>query len=87
MSTLLEIRTEFINRSGRFDLVIDTDDYLDDGADFFINAGLRHLEARQQSPQSVGSFREDIAISAYKLNMKWCRSIESVWISKYRLFL
>ena len=38
---LLQIRTKFVQLSGRYDLVVDAagGDYSDNGADFFINAG------------------------------------------------
>ena len=31
---LLQLRTQFINDSGRFDLVVDTTDYVDNGANY-----------------------------------------------------
>lgn len=39
---LLEIRKEFIRKSGRYDLV--GEDFSDDGANFFIQAGQRYLD-------------------------------------------
>tara|TARA_R100001244_G_scaffold123764_1_gene93477 strand:- start:1853 stop:2593 length:741 start_codon:yes stop_codon:yes gene_type:complete len=44
MSTLLQVRTELIDISGRFDLVVNTSAYADAGADIYINKGQRLLE-------------------------------------------
>jgi len=41
---LLAIRKLFVQHSGRHDLVHDVQSYADNGADFFINAGLRILD-------------------------------------------
>lgn len=41
---LLGIRKQFIEYSGRYDLVVDTTDYEDNGADFFITEAIRELD-------------------------------------------
>ena len=41
---LKEVREKFIDISGRIDLVVDTEDYADAGADYFLLAGLRELD-------------------------------------------
>ena len=41
---LKEVRTQFIKLSGRTDLVEDLEEYVDDGADYFIMAGMRELD-------------------------------------------
>lgn len=41
---LLEIRTQFIKESGRFDLVVNTTTFADNGADYYIRAGQRFLD-------------------------------------------
>ena len=41
---LLEIREQFIKLSGRFDLVVDTSDYEDNGANFYINGGQQLID-------------------------------------------
>lgn len=41
---LREIREEFIKKSGRYDLVDDSESFKDQGADFFIRAGQRFLD-------------------------------------------
>ena len=44
--TFLDIKKAVIERSGRFDLVVDLTDYVDAGVDAFIHAGQRYLEGR-----------------------------------------
>jgi hypothetical protein len=80
MSTLIEIRTAFVNKSGRTDLVIDTTNYQDNGANFYIQAGQRLLDTMIPSPKSVGRYIKDINAGDYKLMMSYVRSVESVWI-------
>jgi len=41
---LKEVRAQFIELSGRADLVEDLEDYVDNGADYFIMAGMRELD-------------------------------------------
>lgn len=41
---LLEIRKQVIEYSGRFDLVIDTHSYVDNGANYFISEAIRELD-------------------------------------------
>jgi hypothetical protein len=51
---LLEIRTWFVKESGRYDLVVDTTGYLDNGANNYINAGQRMLDRMQTTPFTEG---------------------------------
>jgi len=51
---LLETRKLLVNLSGRFDLVKDTTDYEDNGADFFLNAGHRMLDRLVTHSKSEG---------------------------------
>lgn len=80
MSALLAIRTGFVTRNGRHDLVVDTTSYVDNGANFFIQAGQRYLDTILPNPKSLGRYVKDIATDSYKLEMQYVQSIESVWI-------
>lgn len=86
---LLDIRTKFIEISGRFDLVVDTTDYADDGADFFIKAGQRYLDSKVNTHKSLARFQKDLTSGDYKLVFKHSRSIREVYASnadgKYEL--
>ena len=76
---LLEIRTELVKRSGRFDLVVDTTDYVDNGADLLINAGQRWLDRKIKADKSIGRVFTTVATGAHYVTFKSCRVIEEVW--------
>lgn len=52
--TLLDVRKLLVDLSGRFDLVVDTTDYVDNGANFFIRAGHRFLDSVTTHSKSEG---------------------------------
>lgn len=52
--TLAEVRKLLVTLSGRFDLVQDTVDYADNGADFFIRSGHRMLDSMTTHAKSEG---------------------------------
>jgi len=77
---LLQIRTQFIKENGRYDLVVDTTNYADNGADYYIQAGQRFLDNRQPTPKSIKRYQVDIVsgdIFAKVLNL---RAIKEVWV-------
>jgi hypothetical protein len=77
--TLKEIRALFTTRSGRFDLI--TEEGLDNGADFFIQAGCRTLDRMIQHVKSVATHYEAIEAGDYYLIFTRCRAIKQVWVS------
>ncbi len=76
---LLTVRTNLVNKSGRFDLVVDTTDYVDDGADYYINAGQRYLDRRSQFDKQKGRAFRKINVGDYGVIFQNCRVIEEVW--------
>lgn len=77
---LLDIRKKFIEFTGRYDLVVDDDEWADNGADFFIRSGQKWLdrfghiykaEARVYQPLNSGDWFTTIP----------SRTIREVWIS------
>jgi len=60
---LKEVREKFIDLSGRIDLVVDTEDYADAGADYFLLAGLRELDRERLSTYQSGA-RKYVALEA-----------------------
>lgn len=74
---LLEIRTEFIKASGRYDLVNPTT-WADAGADKFITMGQRDLERRIGRGPVKGKLMVDIAAGDYLISFENCRTIHSV---------
>lgn len=78
---LVTLRQKFVEVSGRYDLVVDTTDWADDGADFFIQEGQNMIERLSAIvPESEGRIWETVAIDAYYVSFqKRCRSIIEVW--------
>jgi hypothetical protein len=81
MSTLVEIREQFVKISGRYDLVVDTTDWADNGADFYIQAGSRHLDRQFTTPFSKAKHYEDASADAWYVIFQECRAILDVWIA------
>ena len=76
---LSEIRTKFVQFSGRYDLVNSDDS--DNGADFFINAGQRFLDRRIDFKKSDGKVFKKLATDSWYIALQGCRTIETVWAS------
>ena len=76
--TLLQLRTKFVDTNGRHDLVVNTSAYADNGADFFINAGVKLLD-RLTSISDLSAIRsETLAIDGYTMNTLHAKAIDSV---------
>jgi len=81
---LLQIRTKFVQLSGRYDLVVDAagDDYSDNGADFFINSGLRLIDRLCQTQKGYSRhFKSITAGDWYIVDVEHFRSVLEVWAS------
>lgn len=80
---LEEIRSKFVTLSGRNDLVktVSNVTNIDNGADFFINAGQRLLDTLQNTPESFKRYIEDIVQGGYKMTFPDCRAIKEVWLT------
>ena len=78
--TLLEVRTKFIQNSGRYDLVVDTTDYADNGADFHIHAGQKYLDRLIDIPDSLARifYRPDDGEYSIVIS-DTCRVLQEVW--------
>ena len=76
---LKEVRQKFVDLSGRFDLVVDTDDYLDAGADFFIQAGSKLLDQLEDSGAEEGTVFVKIKVGQYYVFIPGLRVVEQVW--------
>lgn len=76
--SLLEVRREFIKQSGRVDLVVNTTNHTDNGADFFIKAGQRFLDLRLGYPQEEAELTFALATSAITTTLANVRAILSV---------
>lgn len=78
MATLLQLRTTFVQRSGRTDLA--SADYTTDaGADWFINEGIRELDGLLPNPISRKTLTASLAASAYSVSFANLRVPINVW--------
>ena len=67
MSTLSEVRQDFIKLTKRFDLLEsgDISANVDDGANAYLNAGLRYLDSKVRHKKSVKRFVKVLAVGDY----------------------
>jgi hypothetical protein len=77
--TLFEIRNLFVERSGRYDL--QNEDMTDNGADFFIQAGVRFLDKGVQHLKSSATCFGTVSAQAFKFLFTRCRAVKEVWVS------
>jgi len=74
---LLEIRTQFAKLSGRYDLV--NNDFTNNGADYFLKAGLKFLDRRVEFDKDFGLHFTQKSSASYFTEVASYRTIESVW--------
>lgn len=82
MSTLVQVRTQFIDISGRYDLATDPpgSDYTDNGADAYLQAGQDMLDEQTNFKKAIGRRWDTIAADIYYVTFQnRCRSILDVW--------
>lgn len=75
---LKELRTHFVNTYGKFDLVVDRVNYVDNGANSILNLALEYLEAKYPQ-RRLASFKKDIVADTYRVDMAMLRAVESVY--------
>ncbi len=75
---LLQLRQQFRTISGRHDLVSAVG--ADTGADFYINAGQRHLDRLDETQKSPAIAYRFCEIDKYAVSFKWCRAVKEVWV-------
>jgi hypothetical protein len=73
------IRKKFVEISGRHDLL--TSDYVDNGADFFLNAGQRTLDRLMSKRSDKARYPILFSAGSVFLRMAGVRSIDEVWVS------
>lgn len=76
---LIDVRRKFRTLSGRYDLVSDAG--ADQGADFFINAGVRHLDRRANFQKSIARTWSKNAAGTYLVKTQNARAITEVWVA------
>jgi len=76
---LLEVRIDFIKKSGFRDLV-KRGGYADNGANAFIQSGARLLDTLQPNPACIRSHLTDLTENQYQVTFSDCRVVDSVWV-------
>ena len=76
-----QIREDFVKKNGRYDLVVDTTDYADNGANFFIQAGQRYLDLALPHKMSKERFVKDLAINDQSVIIDGLRTVEECYIN------
>lgn len=80
--TLLELREQFVKASGRTDLVVDTQNYADNGADRFIRAGQKFLDDILPTPKSSAEVKKKISQGTAEVSFPQVRSILKVRVQE-----
>lgn len=76
---LLDLRKQFIQISGRYDLVVDTTTWVDNGANFFINAGQMYLDQKGETKRGDAVYYKKLVAGNVGCNFPDCRAIREVW--------
>lgn len=79
---LAEIRQWFIQESGRYELVIDTTTWADNGANRYIQAGQRMLDHMLVSKKSLARNFQMVTAGVGFVTFQNCRAIKEVWAAK-----
>lgn len=74
---LLQLRQQLRSDSGRFDLV--NEDGSNNGADFYINAGQRHLDRLDETQKSWGICYRFCEANFWSVQFPFCRAVKEVW--------
>ncbi len=75
---LLQLRQKLRTESGRFDLV--NSDGTDNGADFYIYEGSRHLDRLETVEKSLAYNYSNLPINHYFIPIPFCRAVQEVWV-------
>ena len=75
---LLQLRQKFRSESGRFDLV--NSNGTDNGADFYINEGSKHLDRLETVEKSLAYNYSKLTTGHYFISFPYCRAVQEVWV-------
>src|SRR5215510_4043211 len=79
--TLLAIRKQFVQFTGRFDMVTDDESWRDNGANFLIQTGQKWLDRQMDLPFSEGKSYLDLPANSWFAMLDNCRSVRYVYLS------
>jgi len=79
---LLDIRTQFVKISGRYDLVQDDENFADNGANFYINAGANLLDKLGIAREGISTLSIPITANVCSVNFgRRCLSVKELWVT------
>lgn len=76
-----EIREQVVEKSGRYDLVVDTTDYVDNGMNNYIKRGLTYLDLLMNTGHSKAKLFSTLATGSWYVLMEGCRAVTEVWLT------
>jgi hypothetical protein len=74
-----DLRKKFVEMSGRYDLI--NANYTDNGADFFINAGQKHLDRMLDLGKAKARLTKELTAGTILVTTVGLRAIKEVWVS------
>lgn len=78
---LLEVRKNFAQYSGRYDLIVNRTTFADKGADFFIRAGQDYLDRLVDIESDTARYFADVSTNSWYVLVPRARVIEDVYLS------
>jgi len=79
---LLALRTKLVQLSGRYDLVVDTTAYADNGANFHIYEGQKYLSGLIENRPMLAQVFLPLAINGYSITFQnQCRNVTGVFVN------
>ena len=79
--TLVAVREQFVKYSGRYDLVVNTSAWANNGADAFIQAGQHWLDETFEIAKKEATWYKTLAAGDWYALVPSCRAIHEVWMS------
>lgn len=79
--TLLDIRTQLVKITGRYDLVTDATTFADNGADFYIHEGQKYLDRLETIKKSYSKVYASAVAGSWYTTFEYCRAVKKVWCS------
>ena len=78
---LLEVRTQFVKQTGRYDLKTGATTFEDNGADYYIQAGQRLLDRLLEFSKDEGEMTINLATSAISTTLHNVRSVREIAVA------
>lgn len=75
---LLELRKKFVSVTGRYDLIVDTDEWADNGANYYFNAGARYLNGLVDVPTNFAKTGIVVQRGCGSIVFDGCRVVQQI---------